>query len=323
MNKTKKILMLFTMMFLVLSGKPVFAAGVGQSTETTNSITVTWPKEADAIAYYIGYGVEYDDATNMLDNKSIKLPATQTSYTINNLSPGTKYYVKVGYSELDYDGTPDDYVWSVGSLDACTAPGKVTNVAQERWWYYIEKVDVKWAPQTAAKFDCVIKNNKGKNIYNKTGLYSNSTGTKVKNTIVYTAQVRAIVEVERPDGSTQTLTGAWSDPAYLFTQPMVKRGSKVSGGKLKISWEKVNGCTGYDVYVSTKEKSGYKKVASVKSSKTSITVKKLKGKKFSAKKNYYVYIVGKKKVKKGTSTSGRHYSYKIKGSSGTVRWTFD
>ena len=312
--------MLFAMMLFILSGKTAFAASVGQSSETTTSITVSWEKEQDATAYYIGYGLDSNNASNMLDNKTIKLSADQSSYTINNLNPGTKYYVKVGYTYQGYSGELDSWI---GSFDAKTAPGKVTNVNQDTWWYYAEAVDVKWDPQPAARFECIIKDNKGKKVCNDTNLYSNNAHARVKNTIVYETQVRATVEVQRLDGTTQKLTGDWSDTAYLFSQPMVKESSKVTGGKLKVSWDKVKGCTGYDVYASTKEKSGYKKVASVKSSKNSVTVNKLKGKKFNAKKKYYVYIVGKKKVNKKTSTSGRHYTYQIKGSKGKLMWTFD
>lgn len=66
-----------------------------------------------------------------------------------------------------------------------------------------------------------------------------------------------------------------------------------------------------------------KKLATVKSSKSSVTLKKLKGKKFSPKKNYYVYVVANKKVGKTTYTSGKHYSYKVKGVRGQLRRTFD
>ena len=136
--------------------------------------------------------------------------------------------------------------------------------------------------------------------------------------MVYNVQVRGYITVNG-----QKYYDKWSDKAYLFTQPMVKKAS-VSGSKLKITWSKVSGVTGYDVYVSAKEKSGYKKVKSLSSSKSSVTVSKLGGKKFSSKKTYYIYIVGKKKVGKTTYTSGRHYSYKLKkGKNGSLQWTFD
>ena len=54
----------------------------------------------------------------------------------------------------------------------------------------------------------------------------------------------------------------------------------------KISWKKISGVTGYEVYRSTKKSSGYKKVATVKkASSVSYTNKKLK-----SKKTYYYKV---------------------------------
>lgn len=77
-------------------------------------------------------------------------------------------------------------------------------------------------------------------------------------------------------------------------------------------WTKQEGATGYDVYVSTKPTTGYKRVKSVGKSTYSATISKLSGKKFSSKKKYYVYIVTKKKVGKVTHKSGRLYYWNTK-----------
>lgn len=82
-------------------------------------------------------------------------------------------------------------------------------------------------------------------------------------------------------------------------------GLKVSqiGNKINISWGKVQGAKGYDVYVQYCGKSfNAKSLNQVKSgNKTKITVKKVNGKKLNLKKNYKIYVVaytyqGKKKV---------------------------
>lgn len=199
-----------------------------------------------------------------------------------------------------------------------TLPAKVSGVNQTKWWYYAKSVDFAWTDQPVADYEYVIRNNKNKIVSKNTSLGNSGYLSKVSNTMVYNVQVRGYITVNG-----QKYYDKWSDKAYLFTQPMVKKAS-VSGSKLKITWSKVSGVTGYDVYVSAKEKSGYKKVKSLSSSKSSVTVSKLGGKKFSSKKTYYIYIVGKKKVGKTTYTSGRHYSYKLKkGKNGSLQWTFD
>ena len=320
-NTMKCLIAVFIMaMAFVVTGTTAQAA-VNQTAQTQTSITVDWSTSAKeyATAYYVGYSEDMSAARTMAESKTITLAPTVTSYTITGLKPGTKYYVYV-YATYSYSASGNQYTNSIGSsYDSVTLPAKVTGLNQTKWWYYIENVDFSWDEQTGADFEVKVMNHKGK-VLKKTDVYGNKSGyDDVNNNKTYQVQVRAYVTING-----QKVYGDWSDKAYLFTQPMVNK-SKVSGGKLTIKWGKITGVSSYDVYVSTKEKSGYKKVAkNIKASKTSVTVKKLKGKKFKASKKYYVYIVAKKKVGKKTYTSGRHYTCTVKGSSRpSVNWTFD
>lgn len=93
--------------------------------------------------------------------------------------------------------------------------------------------------------------------------------------------------------------------------PKKPTGLKITTGKkskqLKISWKKVSGASGYQVYRSTTGKSGsYKKIATLKSSVTGYTDKKLK-----SSKTYYYAV---RAYKKSGSTK-KYSSYaKINGS---------
>lgn len=321
MESKKMIKNLFAAFVMVMAfavtGITAHAATLTQTGLTKNSLTIQWdkPSYGTPTAYYVGIGSDYTSAKTQAQGKAIPVPNLATSYTFNNLTPGTKYYVSVYYSYLTTYGT--EGFTSVNYIsDAVTLPGKVTGVKQTKWWYYIKSVDFAWNEQTAAKYEYVVKNNKNKKIYSYTTSSSRGSCSKsIKNNMLYTVKVRAYVTCNGKD-----YYGDWSDAAYLFTQPMVSKAS-ISGSKLKVSWGKINGVTGYDVYVSTKEKSGYKKVKSVSKSKGSATISKLKGKKFSKKKKYYIYIVAKKKVGKKTYTSGRHYTYEVKNK--RLNWTFD
>lgn len=306
------ITMLIMMAAFCVTGMTANAAGVTQTNQTNNSVTVSWPAEDEAIEYYVSI-VKYGE-TGQTSSK-ITLPAATTSYTFTGLQAGTEYAVSVEYKYQGYISAYTDYI---GIAYVKTNPAKVSGVNQDRWWYYVKSVDISWEHQPAADYEYIIKNNKGK-VVAKADTHVNSTSlSKISNTMVYNIQVRAYVTVNGTK-----YYGEWSDKAYLFTQPMIKR-AKISGGKLKLTWDKVNGVTGYDVYISTKEKKGYKKVKSLNSKKSSVTISKLKGKKFSSKKTYYMYIVGKKKVGNKTYTSGRLYSYKLtKGKRGQLRWSFD
>ena len=71
------------------------------------------------------------------------------------------------------------------------------------------------------------------------------------------------------------------------------------GNKIKLCWGLIIGVDGYDVYVSDKKNSGYKKIKSIKvkdvGHSEKITISKVKGKKLKKNKFYYFRIVPKSK----------------------------
>lgn len=290
------------------------AATLTQEEQTETSVTVKWPSESDASKYYVGIGESYLDAS---DAATIQVPVntlSSQSYTFTGLKGGTKYVVCVKYDSKSFS-----YISTLGSLNVSTLPSKVTGLNQDQWQYYAHYVYFKWDEQTAAQYEYVVRDANNKVVERKDEA-SESFGTQgsasnVNNNMVYTAQVRACVTING-----QKYYGEWSDPAYLMTQPMVQN-AYISKKKLKVTWDKVNGLNSYDMYVSTQKDSGYKKVKTLSANKTSVTISKFKGKKFNAKKQYYVYLVGKKKVDGNVYTTGKMYSFATsnKGNGGLLR----
>ncbi|MBQ1598171.1 MAG: Ig-like domain-containing protein [Lachnospiraceae bacterium] len=79
----------------------------------------------------------------------------------------------------------------------------------------------------------------------------------------------------------------------------INKGLKVSqkGETIQISWGKVKGADGYDVYVQYCGKAfSSKPVMSVNREVTSVTIKKINGKKLNLKKNYKIFVVAYKNV---------------------------
>lgn len=304
---------------LALAPEKAYAYGFEQTAATKDSATIAWedPNANSSYATTTGYTVSWGAESGKLTN-SITVPASQRSFTITGLKPGSKYYAKVSYTyTTKYSAEARDSI--VGSGDICSRVVTPTGVKQTKWYYYAKSVNFTWNKQTAAdKVEYrVYKNGSSKVFAKGSSTYppENFSVDKVKNNVVYTVQMR----VHDKWG-----WSAWSKKAYLFTQPMVnEKKTKVAGSKLTVAWGKISGATSYSVYVSKKEKKGYKKLATVSAKKNSVTLKKLGKAKFSSKKNYYVYVVANKKVGKTTYTSGRHYSYKVKGGRGQLRWTFD
>ncbi|MBR4760730.1 MAG: hypothetical protein IK078_11380 [Lachnospiraceae bacterium] len=326
--KTKKKLfvsLVLGMLITMSSYVAVFAATFTQGAQTSNSVTIAIDPAGDQMASLSVSLERYYSSENangpVLAETAIA--ANSTSYTFGNLLPGTKYTAKIKYTTISRYTGRESTPYS-RTVYLTTLPGKVSGLHQAKWWYWNHDCDFEWDKQDACKYEWVAyqKGKKSKQIAKSTTpTYSNSGRFKVKNNKMYTAKVRAVATIDN-----MTYYGDWSDEVYMFTQPMVldKGGITIDGsGKMTVKWEKIDGVDSYEVYVSTKEKTGYKKVAKVKSSKGYATIKKLKKKKFKYNKTYYVYIVAKKKVKGKICTSGRHYTKMYKKGSLTTRWTFD
>ena len=303
---------------LALAPQKAWAYGITQTAATTNSITMNWDDPYGENSYYTttGYKVSWGPEYNTTAGEAT-LSASQTSFTISNLKPGTRYYVEIEYTyKSSYDGRVSSS--TMHGYDLATRVAAPTGIKQVKWWYWLNSVQFTWDKQNAAsKVQYkVVRTDKNKVFASKTvnSPYDKFDVSKVKNDVIYTVQMR----VQDKWG-----WSPWSKKAYLFTQPMVKeKKTKVSGKKLTVAWNKVKGASSYTVYASTKEKKGYKKIKTVKASKTSLTFKKIGKTKISPKKTYYVYVVANKKVGKATYTSGKLYTCKVKGSKATTRWTF-
>ena len=224
-----------------------------------------------------------------------------TFYKITGLEDGKKYYVKV--EPYAADGS----IGSGRSLTIETMPARVKNFRQERWWYFINMLEVAWDRiETADTVNISLYNSKGKKVQSKILSPSSSSVSfsKMKDE-VYTVKIQA----------SRTINGnTWQTPVstiQCFNRARISS-AKVSKKELTVKWKKVGGATGYDIYVSTKQKSGYKKLKSVGKNTTKATFSKFKGKSFNPKKTYYIYIETKKKNGKRIDKSGRLYYWNTK-----------
>lgn len=284
-------------------GMEVKAAGVTQTDAQKTSITVTWPAEKDTVSYNV-YLKEYSGEADY----ALVGNTTELTYTFTGLKPATQYSVKV--KNIEADGS-EGYM-SNTLLHAVTIPDKLTGLKQKMWWYWAKSLDVQWNRQDAADgYEVRLYDNKNKKKKSLSlSSYSSSTSFSIKNNIVYKVQARSYVNF-----SGKKYYSSWST-IYCLNQPMLKQ-VKVSGNKLQLKWDKVAGATQYKVYVSTKAKSGYKKVATVSKSKNSCTVKKFSGKTFSSKKKYYVYVEAICNKGGTKNSSGSLYYWNTKQGGGT------
>ena len=88
--------------------------------------------------------------------------------------------------------------------------------------------------------------------------------------------------------------------------------SRAGSGKLKITWKKVSGATGYQIYRSTQKNSGYRRIKNLSSKSSSYTNSKLKN-----GKRYYYKIRAYKSID-GKTYYGKFSNIKYQSPKGTV-----
>lgn len=278
-----------------------YISSLQQTGADKHAITVSWTPVSDATSYNVyckdyskGYASEFVFAGS----------TSAASYTVTGLDDGMTYDIKVAPVNAAGEG------YGRSCYDVKTLPDKLDGLHQEKWWYWIKQLDVAWEKQTAVDgYEVVLYDDKGKKVTKEIidSRYSTSvTFSKMKDK-VYNVKARSYMT-----WNDKKYYSSWSS-IYCLNQARITK-AKVSGNKLSVKWGQISGATSYEVYVSTKPTSGYKKVATVSKSKNSCTVKKLKGKKFSAKKKYYVYVKTICKKGKTKNTSGALYYWNTKNS---------
>ena len=135
----------------------------------------------------------------------------------------------------------------------------------------------------------------------------------LENGKTYKVSVRA---VNRNSADGTVAYGEWSDVLYFAKDPSYKLSVKTSKKKIQLNWKKVKGASNYTVYISDKQNSGYKKVGTYNSKKTSATIRKFGKKALKSGKTYYVRIDASKNVKVNkkskTFKNTQYYTWKVK-----------
>lgn len=265
-----------------------------QADAAKNAITVSWSPVEEATEYRVYYK-ELSESDYIYSGKT-----SDVRYTVPELKDGTKYYIQVKAS----DGTKE----SIGRTlyDAVTLPDQVDGLRQKYWYYFIHKLEIEWERKSGIS-GCEISllNSKGKVLQKKDVSYSGSTSFDNVKDSVYTVQARTytVWNGQKHYSATNSIN--------CIPQARISK-AKVSGKKISLAWKKVNGATGYKVYLSTKKNKGYQLAKTVNKKSGKCTITKIKGKKINPKKTYYVYVetICKKGKKKGSSGALYYWSTK-------------
>lgn len=276
---------------------------IKQTAITTTSLTVAWNKTS-ADHYVV-------TCTNNKTMKKITKRTQSTSYTFTGLAVGSEYYVTV----TAYASSEEGNFLASNALTAYTKLKNLTGLhmtssVTDRCYSF------KWDAYSAAtNYQVKLTEKKsGKTVKNvKTGIINYYDLYYPSINKIYIAHVRGIQKI----GSNTYYTGWKKIP--LIPQPDVKsfyvkkvKYHNTTSKKLALSWHSVDSATGYDIYISKKLSSGYKKVKSVSAKTHSLTLNKVSGKKINGK--YYVCIVTKTKFSDKTCKSANNIVYNTSNS---------
>ncbi|MCM1181206.1 MAG: hypothetical protein NC347_13170 [Clostridium sp.] len=260
-----------------------YVTGLKQTSATTNSVTISWSPASGATGYLI------------LDNNKQLADVRSTSYTVQ-LPEGTVDYL-IGVVPYDANYYSMDHL---AATYISTKPKKVTGIKYNGVFASSNKLSVVWNDNACIGFEAYCYNKSGKLVQSlDEDYYRSVTFSKTNTQNIYSVKVKPYVYIN----GKEKLYGDMSGTFYAVPQPKItSKNSDVKLNSVKLKWKKVKGATKYVIYCSTKPTSGYKKVATVKSSKNSYTVRKFKGKTLNTKSKKYFRIVtygkfGKKTVK--------------------------
>lgn len=262
----------------VLLAKPKATA----KTYSLTKVKVSWDKVSNASGYYI-----YRATSKSGTYKKIKT-TTSRSYIDANKTAGKTYYYKV----YAYKGN----VKSSASAIVSAKPGLSKPAMKSSAAATSSSIKVSWKKVSSASGYYVYRKTSDGSWKKIATIKSGSTlSYKDKNASgVYYYAVKAYTKL---DGKTVVSDRAAAIKSRTLKKPTIKVVGVSNEFKNKITWGKVTGATGYEIYYRVGESGSWKKEGEVTGKTSYITKKVNHGK-------YYYYKVRAVYKKDGTTTKG-------------------
>lgn len=286
---------------------------VTQTSAGTNSISLKWSKVFGATGYYVTY---WNEKNNSNTAKRIAVNGTNST-TISKLSKNGEYTVEV----CAYRKSPSGFIAKASSeateYRLPVKPSKLSKPSVDYYWKNLKEISLVSKSIACAdgyQYEAYTAyQKKDKKVASKTTTdptFCFLSKAQFGKYQAFKVRVRAYAVING-----KKTWGAWSDWGYTAPQPTITKITNTSKGQ-RVSYDVIKGADRYIVYASTKQKSGYKKVATVKK-KGSVTVTKFNKKKLKKNKTYYYYVEAQKKVGKkwvsleaGNANDRWHKKYK-------------
>lgn len=295
--------------------------------------TITAKCTSDPECTYIGGLTATITAKDMVFNARKYNQLVRVKNNISDVTGDKATISYVGRDGTDYEENTEEPS-SAGKYKAkLTIAGKTATADYEIFKADQESPQIISTDETIkGKKDGTISNVDSKMEYSMDGIsYEDITDTQLtglqpgvyyvryKETKNYNASNPVRIEIR--EGITQTVVVP--KPSKPEVQKVTDIGLKVtqSGNKLKISYNKLKNASEYDIYVQNcQNKFTKKSLIQVKNGKTSsVTVKKVNGKKLNPKNNFKVYVVAYQNVNGKKVTLAKSITAHVAGSKNKKR----
>lgn len=262
MKNVKKIAVMMLAVVMLITAIP-FSAFAASNTpkkpsfssfsSTTSSITVSWKKVSGAKGYVL---YKYDAKKK----KYSKIATTsKTNYKVSKLNAGTNYvYALKAYKTVKKKNYYSSYS---SKLTATTLPAKPTGLKATSTY---NSISLSWSKVRGASGYCVYKYDNSSKKYTKLATTSktNYSVTKLNSGTNYVYAVKAYKTLNK-----KNYYSSYSSNLTVTTLPSNPTGLKATSthNSVSLSWSKVNGASGYNVYSYNSSTKKYSYIANTSS----------------------------------------------------------
>lgn len=273
-----------------------------QTAATATTASFTWDTVKGATSYTVYRKDGWSDYVKIGDTTSNKCTITglTNSYAAEYVvTATTKISLNNGANSVSATS------YNSSSVTLKTTPSKTLGVTMTTYYDSIAVAYFGWAATNNCDgYQFQILTYKGKKLADN---YTTSSSIRIdpfKKGVFSKVRVRAYVNVNG-----KKVFGAWSSNAYYASCSKLTLKRSSNGKKIYLNWKKISGISQYQVYISTKDGSGYKKAKTVSGSKNKVTITKCGKKSLKKSKRYYIQVKyigkdGKKKITSGISGRG-------------------
>ena len=258
---------------------PAVTTGVKASCASSKTVTLSWTKQSGVSGYQIFRSTSKTSGFKAIDATSA------CSYKDSATEYGKTYYYRVAaYKEITKDegilGASSAVVGPVYTYSATPAISALTNSGAK-------KVTVTWKKAAGATGYQIYRATSKNGTYKKLANVASSKVSYVDSAVAYCKTYYYKIRTYRTVGG-KTVYSSYSSVKGIYTPPSAATVTAVKNSaskKATVTFKKVSGASGYQIYRATSKSGKYTLVGTVGASKSSFVNSKL-----TKKKTYYYKI---------------------------------